>query len=123
MAQGSPHGRPLGHERIDFRRLENARRHRFRKQSLGLEHGQVDDFPADRRPDVAVAATDREHAEGQVLDREVGGGIVGTLDPASGLRVVGMIEIAHRVPVASYSPFQTGRSGSKWFLSGFQTSG
>jgi len=64
-----------------------------RRAGLQAERGEVEDPVADRDPASRLlgGALLPEHAEGQVLDREVAAGLVGRVEPALQVGVVGRV--------------------------------
>ncbi len=83
------------------------------QQARGVRRGEVEDVVADRDAGPARPAGRREHAERQVLDREVRVP-VGPRHAAADARVVGVVEIG---PVGGRHQRGSGRFGSKCFSS------
>jgi hypothetical protein len=84
--------RPQGHEALQVARGQRLQQHRdaVAPGALGGRQLQVQHLVADGHADAPglVAALASEAAERQVLDRKVGVGRVGRIDPAAQARVV-----------------------------------
>ena len=96
MPQGAAHSRLEGHEGVEARPaagLLHVGRHPAQQPPLRAR-GEVEDLVADRAADPGGSlAPVPEDAEGQVLDGEVGGGVVRRLDPAAERGVVRAVDL------------------------------
>ena len=96
VAQGRPVRAPAGHERIERRFGAGASRvlRRARDQAGVRTGGHVENQAADRHADArrVAASAPGEHAEGQVLDRELVAGLGRGGHPAQRVRVVRMVD-------------------------------